>query len=239
MAPPPVPTEVLAWIVFSGTIIALAVLGMLAMSPELSQRIRKGIRSHRRLILVLASLVVLSIGLPYLGWVTSEARYEFDIVNLRMRYCEGNCFRERCSKPIEHSTGTKLRELGILEPISDQDARWELIKGFKKGVRGWIGTGRSYVTALGAHTMLTPVTLPAGEDVSKNLWVRWALSDPAGAKQFWKTQRSLAQKEPWLSGERVAVAQRILEAHDANASLEKLNAEIRQYLPELGEVETH
>jgi hypothetical protein len=230
-------TDVAAWIVFAGTVVVLAVLGSLVMSP--SPRLSAFVRTRRRFILLSITGIVVLGGLFFLGWFTAEKRYEFDIVNLRMRYCEGNCFRERCSEPIEHSTATKLRELALLEPISEQDARWELIKGFKMGVRGWIGSGRSYVTALGAHTMLTPVTLPAGEDVSKNVWVRWALSDPAGAKQFWKTQRSLAQKEPWLSGERVVVAQRILEAHDANIGLEEFNVELLQNLPELGGVETH
>ncbi|REK18346.1 MAG: hypothetical protein DWQ37_04320 [Planctomycetota bacterium] len=171
----------------------------------------------------------------YLGRATAEQRYEFDIVNLRLRYCEGNIYSERCSKPVDHPTAERLRELGILGPVSEEQARWELTKGFKSGVRGWSGAGRDYVKGLGASTRLTPVPFPAEEDVSKNLWVRWAVASPEDAKEFWRRQQALAHADPWLSGMRVRRAQDYLEWHDANITLDELNTYLREMFPELAE----
>jgi hypothetical protein len=48
---------------------------------------------------------------------------------------------------------------------------------------------------LGATSFGTPVTLPADEDVSGNVWVRWAEKDAEAAKHFWQEVRALAISE--------------------------------------------
>src|SRR5262245_48144476 len=131
----------------------------------------------------------------------SEETFEFDCVNLRLRECSrcrsrllGFVLWENCSQPWEHPTAARLREIGMIPAVREEDSRWLLIKGFTTGVRGWIGAGREYVRGLGAASFGTPVTLPAQEDVSENIWVRWAVKHPKGSKQFWQAFLDLARQ---------------------------------------------
>lgn len=172
-------------------------------------------------------------GLAALAHFTAERRWEFDTVNFRTRYCEANLFHERRGQPVNHATGLRLRELGVLPPVSDAEAKWELIKGFKPGVRGWIGHGHDYVSRLGASTWLTPVSLPAGESLAENIWVRWAMNNPDDARMFWQMQRSLAQTQPSLAAYRLWYAMRYLNDHEARASYVEVESEIRRSLPEI------
>src|SRR5213082_1765112 len=90
----------------------------------------------------------------------------------------GFIIREQCSEPQEHATAARLRELGTLALIIEEACHWLLMMGRKPNVRGWIGPGRNYVRSLGAHSFGTPVTLPVGEDLGRNIWVMWAVKDP-------------------------------------------------------------
>lgn len=188
----------------------------------------------RRQVVVL-SLVAgtcLLAGLAALAHFTAERRWEFDTLNFRTRYCEANLFHERCGQPVNHATGLRLRELGVLPPISDMGAKWELIKGFKLGVRGWRGYGQDYVSRLGATTWLTPVSLPADESLAENIWVRWAMNNPDDARKFWQMQRWLAPTQSSLAAYRLWYAMRYLNDHDTRASYDEVESEIRRSLPE-------
>ncbi|MGD9647614.1 MAG: hypothetical protein AB7U73_18010 [Pirellulales bacterium] len=185
--------------------------------------------TRRRIII--ASLIAgtcLAAGFALLAHFTAERRYEFDTVNLRMRYCEANLFYEHCGQPVDHATGQRLRELGVLPPVSATEAKWELIKGFKPGVRGWMGYGHDYVRRLGASTWLTPVPLPASENLVENIWVRWATNNSDDARAFWQAQRALAPAQPILAVDRLLVAMRYLEDHDARASNDEVETQIRK-----------
>lgn len=172
------------------------------------------------------------VGLIALGKSTAESRHEFDMVNLRTRFCKGNIYHERCSEPVEHAVGIRLRELGVLPPVSESEAHWDLIKGFKPGVRGWKGNGGDYLRRLGESTRLTPVPLPAAEDVSDNIWVRWATNNADDSRRFWDVQRSLVRSRPSFAVHQLLVASRYLEAHEARATFAEIDAEIRRALPE-------
>jgi hypothetical protein len=143
--------------------------------------------------LMLAGLVVLVIADLSIACIVtvSEFTFEFDGVNLRLRECSrtrswlfGFIIKEQCCEPQEHATASRLRELGILAPIVEEDSQWLLIRGHKPNVRGWIGPGRNYVRGLGAYSFGTAVTLPADEDLEKNIWIKWSVKDPKGAKHF-------------------------------------------------------
>jgi hypothetical protein len=169
---------------------------------------------RRKLFLLLGAVAVVGCFFP-----KSEYTFEFDGVNLRLRDCSryrswlfGFVLWESCSPPVEHPTSARLRELGVLEPIREESSRWLLIKGFTPGVRGWIGPGREYVRALGAFSLGTPVTLPAKEDLSKNLWVEWAIKDPEAARHFWKEMQGVASRT-YRGGYYLWVAREYLEEH--------------------------
>src|SRR5689334_25252183 len=94
------------------------------------RKMGRSLSRHRKVALLLVAGVS-AVAIPFvIAKITAEIRYEFDTINLRTRVCHGCIFYETCSEPIEHLTAKKLREMKILEPISDEIARWELIKGF-------------------------------------------------------------------------------------------------------------
>lgn len=170
---------------------------------------------------------------------TFEERYEFDLVNLRMRYCTASLFRESCGEPVEHPTARRLRQLEVLPPVSEEDAQWELIKGFKHSkwliiVRGWHGPGRDYIRGLGASSWLTPVPLPVEEELSQNPWIRWVENDPAGVRQFWREQRQIAASDPHLAGLRMKILGGSFERLSDKLTLEIVNAELAHWLTEFG-----
>jgi hypothetical protein len=152
---------------------------------------------RRRLLIVITGGLAAVCLLP-----KSEFTFEFDGVNLRLRECFryrswlfGFVLWERCGSPTDHPTAARLRELGVLPPMVEADSRWLLIKGFTSEVRGWKGAGSYFVRALGATTYGAPVTLPAAEDLSGNVWVRWAEKDRAAAIHFWAETRAIAVGE--------------------------------------------
>jgi hypothetical protein len=149
----------------------------------------------RRRVWFLVAVVVVAAGVVL--YPRHESTYEFDGVNLRLRSCSryrswvlGVALFERAEGEADHPTAGRLRALGVLPKADEARARWVLIKGFKPGVSGWKGAGADYLRALGPTTWGTPVALPAGEDLSKNVWVRWAEADPKAAAEFWKTFQS-------------------------------------------------
>jgi hypothetical protein len=186
---------------------------------------------QRRLFLILGTV---GLAIVFL-FPKSEYTFEFDGVNLRLRDCTryrswllGFVLWEQCSPPHDHPTAIRLRELEVLGPVREQDAQWLLIKGFTSGVRGWIGPGRDYVRAMGASSFGTPVTLPAEEDVSKNLWVKWAVKDPPAAKHFWQEMQATAIRterggyylhaaKEYLEEQKLVVKGEELEAHARRA----------------------
>ena len=136
-------------------------------------------------------------------WPINERRYEFDEVNLRLRYRSVTrswllpiVYNDRSSAPAEHATASRLREKHVLSPVNDEESRWVLIKGFRPGIRGWIGPGRLYVRVLGESSFGTPVTLPVPEDLSKNVWIRWADNQPEVATRFWRRFQRIARETP-------------------------------------------
>jgi hypothetical protein len=159
-------------------------------------------KPSRKTIWVSAILVVLVGGVVLLSRIgVSEVTFEFDTVNFRDRECQrdrskwfGFVLREKCFKAEEHAVARRLRELGVLEPIHEEDSRWELMAGFKPGVRGWRGEGKYFIRELGEVTFGTAVTFPAKEDLEKNIWVHWAQQDPKIAKQFWANLQSFVRK---------------------------------------------
>jgi hypothetical protein len=192
----------------------------------------------RRLRTSIVLLVI--IGLPPLAWFTSatESFYEFDVVNFRLRYCERIVFYSTkipfwstCSEPTEHEVGSKLREMGILAPIREDETKWVFMRGFRSDsrVRGWRGDGTGYVRGLGASTFGAPVTLPANEDLEKNVWVLWAKRDPQQSKQFWQRLEAFA-KNGGSGGSVLAHCKMVLEEHKGNATLADLEAELKQYV---------
>lgn len=148
-------------------------------------------------------LLVMIAALAIVLFPRPEETYEFDGANYRLRACSRYCsfllgftIWERCSAARDHPTAVRLRELGVLPPVNEADTRWLLIKGFTWGVRGWIGPGREYLRVLGPTTFITPVPLPTAEDLSANVWVRWAEKDLSAAKHFWQLVRVLAVDQP-------------------------------------------
>jgi hypothetical protein len=146
------------------------------------------VSSKRRRLLIFAAVSLATVCL----FPKSEYTIELDGVNLRMRECSryrswllGIQLWERCGVAWDHPTAARLRELGALAPVSEDDAHWVLVKGFTSGVRGWTGPGRHYVVALGASSFGTPVTLPAEENISQNVWIRLAEKDAEEARRFW------------------------------------------------------
>jgi hypothetical protein len=150
----------------------------------------------------------------------SESTFEFDGVNLRSRECFRNrswlfhfVLSEQCSEPQDHAAALRLRELGVLGPILEKESHWLLIQGYKTGVRRWRGPGRDYVRNLGATTFGAAVVLPAEEDLSENIWVKWAVKDPKGATHFWQELQSVAMKQPGLGGAFLRAAEEYLQEH--------------------------
>ena len=179
---------------------------------------------RRRLLLLLGPIVLVSVCL----FPQSESTFEFDAANLRLRECSrsrswmlGFAFSERCSPTSDHPTAARLRELGVIPAVIEADARWVLIKGFKPGVRGWKGAGSEYLRALGPTSFGTPVALPASEDVSSNVWIRWAAKDSAAASQFWGDVRKhvLGGRDgSWEAARSLMVVGRLLEERDCQVS---------------------
>lgn len=168
-----------------------------------------------------------------------ESTIELDCVNLRIRECSryrswllGFVLRETCTAPWEHPTAVRLRELGVLAPVRDEHAQWAMIKGFKVGVRGWYGAGHDYLYALGPVTMLTPAPWPANEDLSKNIWVEWAVKDPAAAKHFWQEVQAIAARTQDVSYY-VSAAKGYLENHKLDVVGSELEAHARFAIGEL------
>ena len=176
------------------------------------------------LVVCLAVLAVICL------FPVSESTYEFDGFNLRTRSCRrtrcwlpGWVVRERCSPPADHSTAVRLRGLGVLTPVSERDANWVLIKGFKPGVRGWSGPGREFLQVLGPTTFGTPVAFPATQDVSKNSWVRWAVEDPQTATQFWSHYQAEVAHD-WRGSRYLYASQFYLGEHGFRVSLRELES---------------
>lgn len=191
---------------------------------------------RRKRIVVLTLLVAIAFCL----FPKSEETFEFDGVNLRLRECSrsrsrllGFVFWEHCSQPWDHPTAVRLRELGMIPPVREEDSRWLLIKGFTTGVRGWMGAGREYVRGIGAASFGTPVTLPAQEEVSENTWVRWAVKDPEGSKQFWQSFLDLARQNlhgGYYNAYFLRAAKDYLEERKLEITVPELQAHARQFV---------
>lgn len=188
---------------------------------------------RRRLRAVIAVVGLASVCL----FPKSESTFEFDAVNLRLRDCSryrswlfGFVLWERCRPPTDHPTAARLRELGVLPPVSEADSRWTLIKGFTSGVRGWKGAGSVFVRALGATSFGAPVTLPAAEDLSANVWVRWAEKDRAAASHFWSEARAVAlgERGGWRAAQYLLAAGGLLEDRQCDVPGAELEAHARQ-----------
>jgi hypothetical protein len=185
---------------------------------------------RRRLIVIVGAIGLVVV----CAFPKYEFTFEFDSVNLRLRDCAryrswllGFTLWQSCSPPDSHPTATRLRELGVLPEIDEQDSQWVLIKGFKSGVRGWKGRGSYILQALGATTFGTPVTLPAKEDVTQNVWVKWTVKDPEASAHFWKEVRALAfqDKIGWRAEQYLLAAREYLEKHKENV----VGAEVEEY----------
>jgi hypothetical protein len=168
----------------------------------------------------------------------TEITWEFDCINLRVPYCERikldeKLLREVCDDPAEHEVAKHLRKLGVLGPIRENEAKWTLMSGLKPGVRGWRGPGRRYVQELGNVSFGTPVTLPAQEDLDKNLWVKWARRDPEAAKKFWQFFQAGVKKKGVLFGEYCLFhAKEYLESHNLLVSFGDLEKNLSKTLAE-------
>jgi hypothetical protein len=83
------------------------------------------------------AFIVSMLGVGLLGFLpAAEETYEFDASNLRMRSCSrgrswvfGVVLWEHCGPAADHPTGRRLRELGVVPPVNEADARWVLVKG--------------------------------------------------------------------------------------------------------------
>lgn len=192
----------------------------------------------KRIFVIAAVMVLLVAGLAlYLRY--EEVTYEFDCLNLRLRYCERTrlslfdvVLSEKCSTPKDHAVATKLRELGILEPVDERESRWELVAGFKPGVRGWRGNGRMCIRALGATTFGTAVTLPAEEDMATNVWVKWALQDADAARQFWHKRQLMVAQNCDASIFYLYLTKEYLEGHKGPVALRDLETQVTRSLQE-------
>ena len=132
---------------------------------------------------------------------------------------------EQCS-PIDHPTADCVHS--VIPPVSEADSRWRL-SGFTSGVRGWKGARGYYVRALGAASFGTPVTLPAAEDSSGNVWVRWAEQDLAAAKHFWHEARKIAvNRGDWRASDYLRAAREFLEERKLDVSGVEVEAHARQ-----------
>ena len=167
----------------------------------------------------------------------SESTFEFDGVNLRLRECSrsrswllGFVMWEKCGRPADHPTAVRLRELGVVPPVSEAESRWLLIKGFTSGERGYKGAGSSFVRAVGASSVGTPVTLPAADDLSGNVWVLWAEKDRVAATHFWSEARSLALRERggWRAAQYLLSAGELLEERKCDVLGAEVEAHARQ-----------
>lgn len=184
-----------------------------------------------RLLLVLGA-VGLAVGCLF---PESEYALEFDSANLRLqnstRYRSrlfGFVLWERYSLPEEHPTGARLRTLGVLPPIREEESRWILIKQFTSGGRrSSKGTGSYFLESLGATTFGTPVTLSAAESLDENIWVRWAVKDPTAAKHFWQEVRVVSAEaaNDWKGVNYLLAAREYLEQH----KLEVVGAEVEAH----------
>jgi hypothetical protein len=164
----------------------------------------------------------------------AETTFEFDAVNLRDRVCKRQrswlldfVFYDRFDPPRDHPTAVRLRELGVLPAVREQEARWVLIKGFTSGVKGWKGNGRHYLDALGATTFGTPVPGWADENLSANPWVRWAVKDKVEATAFWPEFQTYAVKRPDFGGLYLMGARDCLANNDFRVSAPEVNERAR------------
>lgn len=69
------------------------------------------------------------------------------------------------------------------------------------------------------------MTLPAAEDQSENLWVQWAVKDPAGAAHFWEAFQAFVTRRPNYGGRYLYAASLYLEEH----KLQAVGAEVEKY----------
>ena len=65
--------------------------------------------------------------------------------------------------------------------------------------------------------------MPASEDTSKNLWVRWAVADPQAATQFWQHYQTEVPGN-WTGARYLSAAQDYLWDHESRVSLRDLEA---------------
>jgi hypothetical protein len=138
--------------------------------------------------------------------------------------------KEKCSEPEEHAVAGRLRDLGVFAPIREEDSRWEFMRGFKPGVRGWRGAAKEYIMELGAVTFGAAVTLPAHEDLEKNIWVQWAVRDPKAAKFFWSKFRAFVQKGGY-GGMYLGIAKFYLNENKLKVDLPAMEAFIAKEMP--------
>src|SRR2546428_7654050 len=99
------------------------------------------------------------------------------------------------------------------------------MRGFNPRVRGWRGEGRNYIRGLGETTFGAAVSLPADEDLDKNVWVRWAKQDPDGSKEFWRRLQTFA-KNGKPGGYALEVGKMLLEERKGEATIADMEAAI-------------
>jgi hypothetical protein len=189
---------------------------------------------QRRLVVILALAGVAAICL----FPQSEQTFEFDAANLRLRDCSRYrslilrfALWERCGPPKDHPTAIRLRELGMISAVRETEARWTLIKGFTFSVRGWKGAGSDFLRALGPTSFGTPVPLPTDEDLSQNVWVRWAEKDPQAAAHFWMEVRKIVLDQRdggWRAANFLLAARTFLEERDLQVSGAEVEARASQ-----------
>jgi hypothetical protein len=169
-------------------------------------------------------------------WPITERRFELDEVNLQLRYRSVTrsrlvpvVYHDRSSEPTEHATARRLRAMSVLPPVIQEQSRWVLIKGFRLGIRGWIGPGRLYIRVLGESSFGTPVTLPVPEDLSQNVWVRWAENQPEVAVQFWRRFQCIAQETP-LGGELLIAVRAHIEDRRLSVEVSDFESRIERFV---------
>jgi hypothetical protein len=181
----------------------------------------------------LALLAVAITGLLLLSLIPSTgAAYEFDQINFRCRSCSlyrswlfGFVLLQQCGEVWDHPTAIQLRELGVLKPIRENEARWVLIKELHPGRRSDRGQGIFYLNGLGAITFGTPVPLPEALEDLENPWVKWASKDKDGARLFWESFEKLSMRTA-LAGDYLVVAKEYLEAQHLEVDAVKMLADL-------------
>ena len=101
------------------------------------------------------------------------------------------------------------------------------MRGFKPGVRSWVGSAKEYIMELGAVTFGAAVTLPAHEDLEKNIWVQWASRDPKTAKLFWSRFQEFVRKDGY-GGMYLRIAKFYLKENKLKVDLPAMEAFIER-----------